>query len=268
MTTDQRHGPEELKAAIGELLTATDRLALCLDFDGTLAPIVDDPDEAGMPDETRDHVQTLAEHPAVDVAVISGRALEDVRSRAGIDGISYAGNHGLELQRGEEVWIHPDVETHRPALEKALDRIRQELSGVPGTSVEDKHASATIHYRRANTEDSGFVIAAVEETVENEDGVSMTVDNQTVEIRPDIPQRKGEAVRELIDVQSGMGIVYLGDAQTDVDAFETLAAVPNETVEISVGDTLPAKGYHLDSPAAVQRVLAWLSDEIDTNSGH
>jgi trehalose 6-phosphate phosphatase len=207
MTTDQRHSLDELKAAISELLTATDRLALCLDFDGTLAPIVDDPAAAEMPDETRAHVQTLAEHPAVDVAIISGRALEDIRSRTGIDGISYAGNHGLELQQGEEVWVHPDVETHRPALEKSLDRIRQDLSDVPGTSVEDKHASATIHYRRATTDDSSFVIAAVEDIVENEDGLTMAVDNQTVEIRQDIDQRKGEEVTELGDIESGVGIV-------------------------------------------------------------
>jgi trehalose 6-phosphate phosphatase len=252
----------ELRTAVRDMLTDSEEFALCLDFDGTLAPIVEDPNEAALPAATRTQVSSLAANPAVDVAVISGRALEDIRSRVGIDGIGYAGNHGLEIQQGEEMWVHPDVKSHRGAMERTLDRIEQELEAIPGAFVEDKHATAAVHYRRAGTDDSSLVIARVQGIVESEDGLSMEVDNQTVEIRPEIDQRKGEAVMELIDTESGTGIVYLGDAETDVDAFETLAALENDTIQISVGNELPSSGYHLDSPADVEAFLAWLGEEL------
>lgn len=261
MTTDQSRTVTELKSTVSDLLTASERLALCLDFDGTLAPLVEHPDDARLPSETRRYVQRLGDNPAVDVAVISGRALEDVRSRVDVDGLSYAGNHGLELQQGEDVWVHPDVEEHRPTLERTVDRIEGELAAIPGSSVEDKYATVTVHYRRAGTDASSLVIATVQDIVEREARLTMAVDNQTVEIRPDIEQRKGHAVTRLVDVESGTGIIYCGDAQTDVDAFETLASLPNETIEISVGDNLPARGYHLDSPSEVQSFLQWLALE-------
>jgi trehalose 6-phosphate phosphatase len=244
------------------MLAESEAFALCLDFDGTLAPIVEDPTEAALPAETREHVARLAANPAVDVAVISGRALDDITSRVGIDGIGYAGNHGLEIQHGEEIWVHPEVKSHRDAMERTLDRIEDELETISGAFVEDKHATAAVHYRQAGTDDSSLVITRVQDIVETEDGLSMEVDNQTVEIRPEIEQRKGEAVTELIDVDAGTAVVYLGDAQTDVDAFETLDALDNTTIQISVDNDLPSSGYHLDSPEDVEAFLGWLGDEL------
>lgn len=77
------------------------KLALLLDYDGTLAPIAPHPDLATLPPETKNVLQRLSNIPDVYIAVISGRGVENVKDMVGIEGITYAGNHGLEI-------LHPD----------------------------------------------------------------------------------------------------------------------------------------------------------------
>ncbi len=78
-------------------LRTADNLFVFLDFDGTLAPIADDPDEVELPEWTKIRLQRLASTAEIHVAIISGRSLSDVRDHVGVDGIGYAGNHGLQL---------------------------------------------------------------------------------------------------------------------------------------------------------------------------
>jgi trehalose 6-phosphate synthase/phosphatase len=77
------------------------KLALLLDYDGTLAPIAPHPDLATLPQETRNVLQRLSNINDVYIAIISGRGVENVKEMVGIEGITYAGNHGLEI-------LHPD----------------------------------------------------------------------------------------------------------------------------------------------------------------
>lgn len=79
----------------------THKLALLLDYDGTLAPIAPHPDLATLPQETKNVLQRLSNHSDVYVAIVSGRNVENVKQMVGIEGITYAGNHGLEI-------LHPD----------------------------------------------------------------------------------------------------------------------------------------------------------------
>lgn len=252
----------ELRTALRELLFVHERLALCLDFDGTLAPIVEDPDRATLPPGTRRQMAELASNPAVDVAVISGRALEDIRARVDIPEVSYAGNHGLEFEQDGSTWVHPDVDSHRDALARACRRLQRELEPLAGCFVEDKYATATVHYRRADTDDSRRAMAVTRDVAEREQKLETVVDEQAVEIRPDIDHHKGDAVEELVDIEGAPLIVYLGDAATDVDAFRTLDAIDGDAVRISVGGDLPAAGWNLDSPATVESFLHWLGIEL------
>ena len=253
----------DTQAAVAEQLTAHDHLALCLDFDGTLAPIVSDPTEAELPAKTRELLSQLAEQPSVDLAVISGRALADIRSRVGVDGIEYAGNHGLEVDRGDEVWVHPVVERHRDALAGVLDEIEPKVESISGCLIEDKYATAAVHLRRIGTDDSSHVIAHVQAVVDGVEPISMHVDNKTIELRPAIDHGKGEAIERIVDTAPETLVIYLGDAQTDVDAFRTLDEMDDETVQIAVGSDLPATGHRLDSPEDVQEFLQWLVVELD-----
>jgi len=252
----------ELQSAVATALEERERLALCLDFDGTLAPIVEDPASATLPAQTHDHLVTLAGNPTVDIAVISGRALEDIQSRIDIPGIDYAGNHGLEYKEGAEMWVHPVVERRRGVLELVCRQLERKLDPISGCFVEDKYATTTVHYRRADTDDASLVVSTVQDIVEGRDGLSMTVDNQAVEIRPDVDHHKGDAVEELVEIDADTVVCYLGDAETDVDAFRRLDARDDETICVSVGGELPASGYRLESPVEVEGFLGWLTTAV------
>ena len=112
-------------------------VALLLDFDGTLSPIVGEPDAADLPRATRDVLRELA--PRCSVAVISGRDLRDVRRRVGLDGLWYAGSHGFELSGpGGFYWEHERARDAVPALVEAERRLRGQLADIPGVVVERK----------------------------------------------------------------------------------------------------------------------------------
>lgn len=253
---------DDLQTAVAELLVDREKVALCLDFDGTLAPIVQDPDDAALSEEIRRHLNALASSTDVDVVVISGRALSDIRSRVDVGGIKYAGNHGFQQRESDDEWVHPDIEGYRPVLERARGGLERELDPVTGCFVEDKYATLTVHHRQASSDEGSFVIATVQSLVEDEEDLTMVVDEQSVEVRPDIDHDKGDAVEELLDVGAETLVIYFGDAQTDVDAFRTLAAWDDETVHVSVGSKLPASGYHLESPTDVGQFLGWLRTEL------
>lgn len=254
----------DLKSDIEGLLEDRPNVALCLDFDGTLAPFVSDPEEATLPPRTRKVLTLLSERSTVDIAIISGRAVRDVQSRVNIEGISYAGNHGLELLQGDNVQVHPDAEASREPLERICRRLEGELASISGCVIEDKYASATVHYRRVDPDQIGSVIAAVERLVDPEPTLGMTISNKVVEIRPDTEYGKGAAVETLVETGPNTLVAYLGDAETDVDAFRTLAAMNDPTIRVSVDDTLPASEYDLDTPADVRELLEWLLKECDT----
>ncbi|HYH80901.1 MAG TPA: trehalose-phosphatase, partial [Longimicrobium sp.] len=125
----------------------TGRLVLLLDFDGTLAPIVDLPSLAAMPDATRRALERLMALPGVEVAVVSGRGLADVRERAGIPGIAYAGNHGMEIHAGGVDRVHAEAAAARPVLERAARELADAVAPIPGAFVEDKQLTLSVHFR-------------------------------------------------------------------------------------------------------------------------
>ena len=103
-------------------------LALLLDYDGTLSPIAQRPDLATLPPETKAVLERLANHPDVFVAVISGRSQANVKEMVGIEGITYAGNHGMEiLHRDGSSFVHPMPTEYQGKLEKLLKQLNEEV---------------------------------------------------------------------------------------------------------------------------------------------
>ena len=124
-----------------------DKLALLLDYDGTLAPIAPHPDMAIIPNETQRVLERLSNCPDVYVAIISGRSIASVKSMVGIENITYAGNHGLEI-------LHPDGTkfTHPMPVQyeekiSLLIQLLQEKVCHSGAWIENKGVLLTFHYR-------------------------------------------------------------------------------------------------------------------------
>ena len=243
-----------------ESVEEAEGVLLCLDFDGTLAPIVDDPADAAVPAASASALSALAGRPTVDLAVVSGREVSDVRERVGLDGIAYAGNHGLERWHDGVRTPHPEAEHRRGAVAAACESIRDRLTDVPGTRVEDKGLTATVHHRLADHAGAEAARTATRDAADAADLV-WTRGRGFLELGPDLQWDTGRAVRELQPFVDDRLVVYVGDDTTDEDAFE---AVAPSGVAIQVGDGRDtAADYRLDDPEAVAAFLSWLLEATD-----
>lgn len=206
------------------------KTALLLDYDGTLTPIVNTPDEAILNDDMRSVLGKLKNDPNYIVAVISGRSLMDVKSKVELDGICYAGNHGMEIDYKDEKYVHPDAKNSMHFIKKICLELKPLLGGIDGMIIEDKGLTASIHYRMVSPKEipkvKRIVESAIKPYIEKGD-VKLTHGKMVLEIRPNILWDKGKAVEWVL---KAIGIaasqeyfpVYIGDNRTDEDVFKFL----------------------------------------------
>ena len=181
--------------------------AVLLDVDGTLAPIVDRPEDATVPDETREVVRDLAERYAL-VACVSGRPAADARSMVGLDGVEYVGVHGLES--------HPRVREYASQLERLV-----EAADWPWHVERKAGVTVAFHYREVEDEEAADAVERVVRAGE-ELGLVVQQGRKVVEVKPPIDADKGTAVRSLLEERGLDRALYAGDDTTDLDAFRGL----------------------------------------------
>ena len=249
-----------LAAAIRARLSGR-RMALFLDYDGTLTPIVERPEQAVLAAEVRQTLRRLARR--CPVAVVSGRALADVRALVALETVYYAGSHGYRIEGPTGSGIaHRAGRRFAPAVEQAVAELRRELSGVEGTEVERKAVAVAVHYRRVAGEQHAAVERAVRRVADDHRGQLVLSRGKMVhELRPDIDWHKGKAVLWLLEALDRDGpdglAIYIGDDTTDEDAFRALAE--GDGLGIVVRDAAEpratAASYALDSPGEVHRFL-------------
>jgi trehalose 6-phosphate phosphatase len=242
------------------------RLVLLLDFDGTLAPIVDRPEDARPLPQAIAAIEELRARGDVDIAVVSGRGLADARELSGLQGIAFAGNHGMEIEGPDLREIHGEAAAARPALERVRDRLRAELGGIAGAIVEDKGLTLSVHYRMTDPSEAGRVQDAVHAATENSDELRVTEGKMVLEIRPRVDWHKGRAVEFLLAhlrPPAGAPVLYLGDDTTDEDAFRALSAWPGgsgEGVLVAEADGGTAARSRVRDPEAAAALLRALAD--------
>lgn len=186
-----QYAPERV-AVWADAWRRTGRLVLLLDFDGTLAPIADRPELATMPECTRRALERLMAMEGVTIAVLSGRELGDVRERAAIPDIPYAGNHGMEIEGAGLLRIHPEADAARPELLAVAARIEGDLEGIDGAFLEDKGLTLSIHYRLA-PDHAEEVREIVLEATGGRAGLEVTEGKMVLEVRPRVEWNKGRA---------------------------------------------------------------------------
>ena len=227
------------------------RPLLFLDYDGTLAPIVDDPAAAVPHPAVPDLVAELADvHPVV---VVTGRDL------AALSRLLGGRTRAVGLHGAEEGWSDGTVETR--AAEEHADALRQLREAVPdhpGVVVEDKGAAFAVHYRAAPDPDAAR--AALETWAQAvPDGLVPIWGKCVVELRAD-GVSKGTAVSRIAAAHPDRTPVYLGDDVTDEDAFAALQALRQPSVTVKVGDGESAAGHRLPD---VEAVVAYLRRFLD-----
>ena len=197
-----------------------------LDYDGTLTPIVDTPDQAIISEAMRDTVRRLAEK--YKVSIVSGRATDDVWGKAKIDGIFYAGSHGFEIvQPDGTVEINEEAQAVRATIDEAHAKLSGRLKDVEGALVEHVKYTISTHYRLVADKDFPKIEQAVEDTLKEYPNLRKTHGKKVFEIRPKIDWDKGKAVEWILRVLDFDGgeenaAVYIGDDTTDEDAFRVL----------------------------------------------
>ncbi|HEY8021729.1 MAG TPA: trehalose-phosphatase [Thermoanaerobaculia bacterium] len=198
-------------------------LALFLDYDGTLSPIALRPELATLPAATRDILARLAER--MPVAVLSGRGREDVAALVGLPEIVYAGSHGYDI---EGPGVRHEVGEGIPATIAAVARrLGAELAGIPGILVEPKRFSVAVHHRLVADEFLPRIEAAVDRALAEHSDLKKAFGKKVFELRPAMDWDKGKALSWLLDRLAAGGPpplpIYLGDDDTDEDAFREVA---------------------------------------------
>jgi len=241
------------------------RPAVFLDFDGTLAPIVERPESAAIDAPTRAVVERLARH--CPVAVVSGRDLPDVMKRVGLDNIYYAGSHGFDIAgpRGMHHAHQKGVEA-LPALDAAEQALREALRDIDGALIDRKRFSLAIHYRLVRGDHAAAVERAVDEALRQHHGLRKGRGKKVFELQPDVAWDKGAAVRWLLHEleleQPDVLPVYIGDDVTDEDAFRALG---DQGLCIAVLDEPrpTAARYRLEDPQEVRALLEALDEALE-----
>jgi trehalose 6-phosphate synthase/phosphatase len=238
------------------------RLALFVDYDGTLCPLQEHPSKARLAPRMRKALAACAARPDTDVAVISGRSLADVRAMVGQPELGYAGNHGLEIAGpGMPHFAHEDLvhyDQRAQALAEELERC-----AVDGAWTEHKGPTLTYHFRAVPENRRENLVEEVR-TIMGQHGYQARDAHCAVEARPPIGWDKGRAVLHILRTRYGpswseeVRVIYVGDDQTDEDAFRFLAGLAT-TFRVGSADTTTAATRRLPDVQAVRALMEWLA---------
>jgi trehalose 6-phosphate phosphatase len=229
-------------------VAATPHLLVTSDFDGTLAPIVNNPTDARPLADAAEALAALAELPQTASALISGRALEVLRALSGMpDTVHLVGSHGAEFTSG----FGHDIDT--ALLQRITDRLHTIASGRPGVTVETKPASVALHVRNASPEDAAAALDEARAAAAAWDA-QLTEGKAVLEFAV-VQTDKGEAVDILREQENATAVVFFGDDVTDEKAFRRLRG---DDVGVKVGPGESLAKYRVDSPEDVAAALAHL----------
>lgn len=224
------------------------RIALFLDYDGTLSPIVDNPDCAFMSDNMRAAVKKVAEY--FPTAIISGRSRDKVHEFVGLTELYYAGSHGMDIigpvrqsvsdnhpnciirstdkqKQGKEVNLFQPAAEFLPMINEVFRSLVETTKDIKGAKVENNKFCVSVHYRNVDDKSWDLVGQCVHDVLKGYPRLRLTHGRKVLEVRPVINWDKGKAVTFLLE---SLGLancddvlpIYIGDDRTDEDAFKVL----------------------------------------------
>ena len=206
-----------------------------LDYDGTITPIVSDPDLAFLPEDMKGLLVNISSK--FTTAVVSGRSLSKIKSFVGIDSLYYAGSHGMDIQASNLCRMQVGSE-FLPILQTVFEQLSDMLSTISGALVENNVFALSVHYRNVlEGDDVQKILQMIESIMASSPRLRLRHGKKVFEIRPDLSWDKGSAVLWLLqhviyndinprssndDVRDHFFPIYIGDDMTDEDAFRAL----------------------------------------------
>lgn len=272
---DSRETTRPLPSRLDTLLAPLEdreRLAVLLDFDGTLAPFAARPQEAHLTPRARAALARLERNPRHVVGVVSGRALDDVRARVNLPGLYYVGNYGLEIAGPDFALTHEASAASRDLIAYCAGRLHERLRTISGVFIEDKGLSVSVHFRMAGRDHIGRIERIVLQEIGDLPPGRIVVRRAKMafDIRPDVEWDKGRAVDWLLSRTVGpewrtrCAVVYAGDDNTDEDAFATISG---HGITIRVGPPqATAAGYRVADEVELARFLEALAEWTESRS--
>jgi alpha,alpha-trehalase len=236
------------------------RVALFLDYDGTLTPIVRRPEEATLTDNTRSLLKDLAAR--CTLAIVSGRDRQDVRDMVQLENLIYAGSHGFDIEGPGGLKLqHQEAKQALPDLDEAESKLQKYIAALPGAHVERKRFAVAVHYREVQGEDD---VARVEQAVDvvraEYPSLRKRGGKKIFELQPDVQWDKGRAVLWLTESlgldHAEVVVIYVGDDVTDEDAFDALRSRDlGIGVRVAPAHSGTKAGYYVHDCAEVKQFL-------------
>ncbi|KAG9138327.1 hypothetical protein Leryth_001522 [Lithospermum erythrorhizon] len=269
------HHPSAL-GMFGDIINASKgkQIVMFLDYDGTLSPIVEDPDRAFMSDAMRATVRKLARH--FPTAIVSGRCRDKVYSFVRLAELFYAGSHGMDIKgpskgsnykKGDQAVLYQPASEFLPMIDEVHKALLDKTKSTPGVIVENNKFCVSVHFRCVDEKKWTELAQQVKAVLKEYPELSLSQGRMVLEIRPTIKWDKGKALEFLLESLGYTNCadvfpVYIGDDRTDEDAFNVLrergqgfgilvSKVPKET----------NAAYSLQEPAEVmvflRRLVEW-----------
>lgn len=212
---------------LAHYIGGSSKLAVLLDYDGTLTPIVAHPDLAKIPPETKNVLQRLSIMSGVFLAVISGRNVNNVKEMVGIDNITYAGNHGLEVLFPDGTkYVHQLPSEFNDQVNELIKKLEDNVVR-DGAWIENKGASLTFHFRATPEHLRNEIEKSAQKIIEDAN-FKVGKAHCALEARPKVDWNKGKVALLILDKKYGDNwskkakIVFAGDDTTDEDAMRAL----------------------------------------------
>ncbi len=259
---DDQNIPPSALASTKEIISRIEgrKIVVFLDYDGTLTPIVNDPEKAFLPNSMLEVLKRVAD--SFPLAVISGRDLPDIRELVGMEEIYYAGSHGFDIAGPEGMRTqHQKGTRYLSSLDHAEKELKEKAKPISGARIERKRFSIAIHYRNVQEDEVASLKKVVEEVAGHHSDLRQSEGKKVLELQPKIDWHKGKAVLWLLDKlglnKADVVPFYLGDDVTDEDAFKTLR---DRGLGIVVMDKPrpTAAQYRLNDPDEVEQFLTRL----------
>jgi trehalose 6-phosphate synthase/phosphatase len=248
--------PVDILAELGQPMP---KVALVLDYDGTLVPLRPRPEEARPDDELLRLLNALAGLPGVALHVVTGRRRTDIEAWLGHLPVGLHAEHGLSSRGiGRKRWRHRTVEPAPPWIELAREPMTARVAAVAGSHLEEKDASLVWHYRTANQVAGAVAARELHDELQaalQGSGARVVPGARTIEVRYG-NVHKGLIVAEVEAAHPGYRLLLAGDETTDEDMF---LAAPPDAITIRVGPGHTAARFRLGGPDQVRALLGELA---------
>ncbi|MFW5822009.1 MAG: trehalose-phosphatase [Tangfeifania sp.] len=240
---------------------------LFLDYDGTLTPIVKRPEDALISDSMRSVLKKCA--AKFKVAVVSGRDMDDLKSKVQVDKLIFAGSHGFRISGPDGLYKeHEKADVILPRLSDIEEELYQILPQIDkGIQIDRKRYAVAVHYRNANEDNIPVIKQKVDEILKENPDFKKGEGKKILEIKPNVDWHKGKAVLWImkklgVDDTSKFVPIYIGDDVTDEDAFRSISEFGVGILVGTHGQETAAR-YRLDDVPDVQSFLNRLAGLTD-----